>query len=196
MLRMGLEIRRCSSGSTLVDTNKIVEHGPWVRVRAVPTHHTGLLQATVGSHSGASLEVVHVVLGTSGHTIWMVESFSPPLPHPIVVVLCSIMAISDEQLAARLARHDEYFCEVVNLVPPHLYIPQDEPDPNVRYFKVCVRRRKDHLLPVLTYGVLYILQNKKLAAPLQQKKEESAKGKKVKFDPANMKSVTQVQKVR
>jgi hypothetical protein len=126
----------------------------------------------------------------------MVESFSPPLPHSIVVLLRSIMAISDEQLAARLARHDEYFCEVVNLVPPHLYIPQDEPDPNVRYFKVCARRRKDHLLPVLTYCDLNVLQNKKLAAPLQQKKEESAKGKKVKFDPANMKSVTQVQKVR
>lgn len=38
-------------------------------------------------------------------------------------------------------------------------------------------------------------QNKKLAAPKQEKKEASKKGKRVKFDPANMKSVTQLQQV-
>ena len=39
------------------------------------------------------------------------------------------------------------------------------------------------------------VQNKRLAAPKQEKKEESKKGKKIKFDPANMKSVTDLQKV-
>ena len=39
-------------------------------------------------------------------------------------------------------------------------------------------------------------QNKRLAAPKQAKKEESKRGKKVKFDPANMKSVTELQKER
>ena len=51
------------------------------------------------------------------------------------------MAVADEELATRLASHDEYFCRVVNLVPAHLYLPKDEPDLNAKYFKV---RRLSH----------------------------------------------------
>jgi len=43
----------------------------------------------------------------------------------------------DNDLRARLAAHDEYFCRVLDLVPSHLYLPKDESaEKNVKYFKV------------------------------------------------------------
>jgi hypothetical protein len=52
------------------------------------------------------------------------------------------------------------------------------------------------LLLVVPIRSHHTTQNKRQAAPKQEKKEASKKGKRVKFDPANMKSVTQLQKVR
>lgn len=87
------------------------------------------------------------------------------------------MAVQDEAvLRRRLAEKDAFFCRMVNLVPADLYLPKDDnsaADANAKYFK-----------------------NKRLAAPKQVKKEESKRGKKIKFDPANMKTVTELQKER
>lgn len=117
----------------------------------------------------------------------------------------------DASLLARVQAHDAFFCEMVDLIPPELYLPKDEEEEtNAKYYKVrpstapvvlleldawrrIVSAAHTHcwcLLPLPT------VQNKRQAAPKQEKKEASKKGKRVKFDPANMKSVTQLQKVR
>jgi hypothetical protein len=54
------------------------------------------------------------------------------------------MAGGGDVLAERIAEHDEYFCRVVNLVPAHLYLPKDEPEPNAKYYKVSGVRRVAH----------------------------------------------------
>ncbi|EWM24339.1 hypothetical protein Naga_100105g13 [Nannochloropsis gaditana] len=88
-----------------------------------------------------------------------------------------VMAIQDESfLRRRLAENNAYFSRMVNLVPAELYLPKDDNnngEANAKYFK-----------------------NKRQAAPKQLKKEESKRGKKMKFDPANMKTVTELQTER
>lgn len=54
-------------------------------------------------------------------------------------------------LLARVSAHDAFFCRMVDLVPPELYLPKDEEaaaaaEPNAKYYKVrggsgvCVSR--------------------------------------------------------
>lgn len=45
----------------------------------------------------------------------------------------------DASLLARVRAHDAFFCQMVDLVPPELYLPKgDEEDgePNAKYYKV------------------------------------------------------------
>jgi len=125
-------------------------------------------------------------------------------------------AAADPALLARVREHDAFFCRMVDLVPPELYLPKDEEaaaaaDANAKYYKVssrvCVFVRVALVLVDRLGGRVGSLlaldrpssrpnkQNKRQAAPKQEKKEASKKGKRVKFDPANMKSVTQLQQV-
>ncbi len=53
-------------------------------------------------------------------------------------------AAADPALLARVREHDAFFCWMVDLVPPELYLPKDEEaaaaaDANAKYYKVSSR---------------------------------------------------------
>jgi hypothetical protein len=49
---------------------------------------------------------------------------------------------ADASLLSRVRGHDAFFCRMVDLVPPELYLPKDEEaaaaDANAKYYKVRV----------------------------------------------------------
>ena len=71
---------------------------------------------------------------------------------------------------SRLAQHDAYFCQVLDLIHPSIYI-RDEARDNEKYYK-----------------------NKKKKTPQHEKKMKNKLLKKEKFNPANMKSNAELQK--
>lgn len=50
---------------------------------------------------------------------------------------------ADAALLARVGAHDAFFCQMVDLVPPELYLPKDDEAAaaeaaHAKYYKVCV----------------------------------------------------------